>query len=93
MDADLIDIGGDLNFKANNGDINTITGPMEEKQLREFFSFANEPPKVAIYFQIDYFFTPEIASSMSSKQMMKLIQEYVNGNWTRFRRFSESINN
>lgn len=91
IDAKVIDIGATINFKAANGFISTQTGPMEEKQLREFFTFAKEVPEIAIYFQIDYFFTPEITSSLNNNQISKLIQDYISENWTRFKLFSESI--
>jgi len=74
--ADFIDIGGNLNFKDSFGNFNTISGPMEEDQIKEFFKVDKGAPKVALYYDIDYFYTPAFNEKLKKDDVITKVEEF-----------------
>ncbi|MGV8026154.1 MAG: hypothetical protein AB2L18_06330 [Anaerolineaceae bacterium] len=79
VDAQVIDIGNPINLQKNNGFINLYSGPMQEKQIRQFFRFENDVPKVGFYLDIDYWTQPQ--KKCTSVEINNLINKYSNENW------------
>jgi hypothetical protein len=91
FDAELTDIGGFLDFRTAHGEIHSAMGPMQKKQLLEYFDFAKEPPEIASFFQFDYFTKPATPVSMNSQQLVDLVAEYTRDNWARYGRLSDLL--
>jgi len=77
--ADLVDIGGPMNFSNLNGNLFTNSGPMEKKQLGQFFGFVTELPDVAFYMDLDYWKRPQ--SEMDGKEVVKVVKNYADEVW------------
>lgn len=79
INAELIDIGGPLDFKTAHGNINTVSGPMGKNQLKEFFKFEENPPDVAFFFDADYWIRPE--KEMQSKDILETVRFFAHEDW------------
>jgi hypothetical protein len=89
VDAKLTDIGAPLNFKDATGDFNTISGPMLQKQLIEFFGSPGEFPTVGMYYDIDYSVKPK--KNLSSKDIVETISHLHAAGWDRHGRVRNLI--
>ena len=76
LDAELLDIGGPLNFKDQYGNFNTMSGPMPKNQATSFFKFEDESnlPDVGLYIDIDYWKRPNII--MEGKDILDIIRSF-----------------
>ncbi|MFH1654452.1 MAG: hypothetical protein ABIE74_10440 [Pseudomonadota bacterium] len=61
LDATILDIGGHVNFADKHGNFNTMSGPMEQKQMNQFFDqeYIGDLPDIGLFFDIDYWLTPK----------------------------------
>ena len=59
LNAKLLDIGGPLNFADKYGNFNTMSGPMTDEQIPQFFEATEDLPAVGLYFDIDYWQKPK----------------------------------
>jgi hypothetical protein len=77
LQADIIDIGGNLNFKDKYGNFNTASGPMWKDQILQFFSdvFNDEKsiPEVGLYTDVDYWNMPQ--KPISIEDIMKHVKQ------------------
>ena len=73
------DIGGSVNLVTKLGKINTTTGPMEQKQLKQFFPNRETVPTVALYLDMDYYKEPN--SEMDSKEIVSLVKSFAESLW------------
>jgi len=89
IDANLLDIGGPLNFKDKNGYFNTMSGPMKNEQMKEFFDNVEEPPAVGLYFDIDYWLTPK--KELIDREIKNHINIFASDGWKRFENISKLI--
>lgn len=79
FNAKVTDIGGPIYFKTSRGNINSVSGPMIEDQIREFFPFSQEIPKVALHIDLDYWINPQ--KKVDSKKILNLLKEFSDENW------------
>lgn len=77
--AKTIDIGASVNFTSDVGRINTTCGPMEEKQLKQYFPTRREVPSVALYIDLDYYKEPN--TEMSIGDISGLIKRFSEDLW------------
>jgi hypothetical protein len=89
MDAEVIDSGAPLNFKDKLGFFNTTCGPMEGKQIIDFFEGHSELPSVGFYFDIDYFIKPN--RIMSKDEVSKQVKLFDLAAKDRYRKISDLI--
>ncbi len=89
FNAQLIDIGGPLDFVDKFGNFNTLCGPMTEKQIHQFIQYAKNPSPVGLYFQIDYWIKPN--RQMNENEILKNIQQFTNSSWDRFEAINKLI--
>jgi len=83
LGAELVDIGGPLNFKDKHGNFNTSSGPMPKSQISRFFKFEDEDnlPDVGLYIDIDYWLKPE--KTVADNQILKIIRTFAQQAWHR----------
>lgn len=79
FDGDLIDIGGPINFETSIGKIHSMSGPMGAEQVREYLSFAEYPPSVSFYLDLDYWDRPE--REMTYRDLQRRVREYMEHLW------------
>ncbi len=74
INAELVDIGGPLNFKDSYGNFNTMSGPMPKQQMGGFFRSNDKDnfPDVGLYVDIDYWQKPQ--KEIPHKEILKLIR-------------------
>lgn len=89
VDAKLLDIGGPLNFADKYGNFNTMSGPMIDKQMGQFFERTEGLPAVGLYFDIDYWLTPK--KEIDEHETLKHITQFANSTWDRFDNISKLI--
>ena len=89
FNAQLIDIGVPLNFVDKFGNFNTMSGPMTEEQIHQFIQYAENPPPVGLYFQIDYWIKPN--RQVNENEILKNIQQFTNSSWDRFEAINKLI--
>lgn len=89
IDAKLLDIGGPLNFADKYGNFNTMSGPMTDEQMPQFFEGAKEFPTVGLYFDIDYWLMPK--KEVDEQEIIKHITNFTNSAWDRFDSISRLI--
>ena len=54
LNAKLLDIAGPLDFQDQYGNFNTLSGPIHEGQIGQFFDRKEGLPAVGLFFDIDY---------------------------------------
>lgn len=83
INAEIIDVGFPINFRTENGNLDSVCGPMRKDQLKKFFSFIDDDklPETALYIEFDYWIAPE--KEMSSNQLVPLALGYAKENWTK----------
>lgn len=81
----IIDIGVPIIFSTQLGKINTNTGPMEEKQLREYFPDHKDIPSQAIFIDIDYWQAP--AKEMEKMEVVQKVKSYSTEIWSIYNKF------
>jgi hypothetical protein len=86
FDAEMVDIGGPMNFLTPHGSLNSMSGPMEREQLARFFEHESKSdlPDVAFYFELDYWTRP--SKMMSTRDVLALSKRYIQENWERHER-------
>lgn len=96
FDAELIDIGAPFNFRETDrkNSFNTMSGPMEIKQMRQFFGSKklypdNLFPKSALYFEIDYF-TKDIGRK-DKDTLLQLAKTNINRSLDIFMKFKDYV--
>jgi len=72
MKAHLEDVGAPLNFVDEHGHFNTHCGPMLEKQAKELVERKHDLFPVSLYFDIDYWKTPE--DKIGARDSIQFIQ-------------------
>lgn len=82
INAELVDIGGPLYFKDNEGYFNTMSGPMRSEQLQSFFANRKNYPEVSLFYDIDYWIKPD--KIMNEKEIIKKVQTFSSLVWDRF---------
>lgn len=89
INAKLIDIGGHLNFVDKHGNFNTMSGPMPNEQMKQFFSHKKEFPEVGLYYDVDYWLKPE--KPVDGKEIIRLISTFAEESWKRHERVRDLI--
>ena len=89
INAELVDIGGPLNFKDNEGNFNTMSGPMKSEQLQNFFDNRKNLPEVSFYYDIDYWITPD--KVLNEREIIRKVQTFSLSAWERFLATSKVI--
>lgn len=89
INAELIDIGGPLNFKDANGNFNTMSGPMQTEQLQAYFDNRNDLPEVSFYYDIDYWITPD--KVLGGKEIINKVKTFSLSAWDRFSTTSKLV--
>lgn len=89
INSKLIDIGGPLNFADKYGNFNTMSGPMTDEQLPQFFKKPEDVPAVGLYFDIDYWLRPK--KQVGEQEIVKNIRQFANSAWERFESISKLI--
>lgn len=79
MSADLIDIGGPVNFKDSHGNFNTMSGPMKEAQAKQYLERKDDLPEVGLYFDIDYWKKPE--KKVENSKILQIISSFSKESW------------
>ena len=87
--AKLLDIGGPLNFSDRYGNFNTMSGPMKDEQMPQYFQYTEDFPDVGLFFDIDYWLKPE--RKLNEKEILKTIKDFSNSAWERFDKISSLI--
>jgi hypothetical protein len=87
--ARLVDIGAPLNFEDEDGLFNTMCGPMNRDQLKQFFLKKDGLPEVALFFDIDYFQRPAI--KMTAGQISPVVVTYASKSWELHERLRDLI--
>lgn len=82
INAELIDIGGPLNFKDKEGNFNTMSGPMKSEQLQNYFTDRKNLPKTCLYYDIDYWMTPD--QILNEKEIIRKARTFAASTWERF---------
>jgi hypothetical protein len=82
MRADLVDIGGPVNFSDSHGNFNTMSGPMNDEQAKKFLDGKNDLPKVGLYFEIDYWQKPE--KQVENANILQLISIFSKESWNKY---------
>jgi hypothetical protein len=77
--AELRDSAGPMNFSTPKGNLNTNSGPMEMKQLSQFFGFTTQLPEVAFFIDLDYWKRPQV--EIDGKEILKMVKAYVDEIW------------
>jgi hypothetical protein len=89
LKAKLLDIGGPLNFEDEYGKFNTVSGPMYQGQIGQFFDRKEGLPAVGLFFDIDYSVSPNAV--LAEKEVLKKIEQFANSAWDRFETVSKLI--
>lgn len=89
IDAELIDIGGPLNFTDTAGNFNTMSGPMKSEQLQNFFDNRADLPGVSFYYDIDYWVTPD--KVLNERNVISKIRIFSQLAWDRFTNTSKVV--
>ena len=89
INAELIDIGGPLNFKDADGNFNTMSGPMQTEQLQAYFNNRKNLPEVSFYYDIDYWITPD--KVLNGKEIINKVKTFSFLAWDRFSTTSKLI--
>lgn len=89
INAEIVDIGGPLNFRDRHGHFNTMSGPMRSSQLQEFFPEEEEYPEVSFYFDIDYWLRPN--KETPENDVIKWIKTFAQEGWARHERVRDFI--
>lgn len=87
--AKLLDIGGPLNFVDKYGNFNTMSGPMVDKQMVQFFERSEGIPSVGLYMDIDYWLTPK--TEMKEQEVLQNINQFAISAWDRIESISKLI--
>ena len=83
IDAELVDIGGPLNFKDKNGNFNTMSGPMKSEQLSGYFGRSSDKlPDVSLYYDIDSWIRPK--KDLTDREILRKIKAFTEASWDRF---------
>ena len=81
FDADIADIGGYVTFRTKDDvDIQSMSGPMEEEQIKQFFPFVEDPPNPIFYFEIDSSIKPN--EELNGKRIEKIIGDLIRLDWS-----------
>jgi hypothetical protein len=89
INAELVDIGGPLNFKDKEGNFNTMSGPMKSEQLQDFFDNREKLPEVSFYYDIDYWITPD--KVLDEREIIRKVQTFSLSAWERFSSTSKIV--
>lgn len=91
LDARVIDIGGHVNFADKNGNFNTMSGPMEQKQMGQFFDqeYVENLPDIGLFFDIDYWLTPK--KQENSNDIVSQISNFAEAAGKRFESLASYI--
>jgi hypothetical protein len=89
FDAEVIDVGAPVNFKTKLGTLNTVSGPMDRKQLQKFFPQADELPEVSLYLDLDYWLEPK--KTFAIRDITSLIKRFAEENWNIQSRFATLV--
>jgi len=88
--AKLIDIGLNLNFSVGSEYFNIMTGPMEKKQIKEFFPGVKDLPDQGVYLEIDYF-KNEFSPSLKQKDVLNLLDNAITQGKSIFNTISDLV--
>jgi hypothetical protein len=77
--AEIIDIGGPVNFRTSQGYLNSMSGPMRKEELKRFFDFEDNLPEVALYFDLDYWKEPK--SLIEGREAMRIVKLFAEESW------------
>ncbi|MFH1727424.1 MAG: hypothetical protein ABIA04_03275 [Pseudomonadota bacterium] len=87
----MLDIGGYLNFSDKDGNFNTMSGPMQSKQIRQYFKGRDDNKyfKVGLYIEIDYWKNPN--KEFAKKKILSMIDDLANSNWDKSQAIKDVI--
>lgn len=89
INSKIIDIGGPINFADKYGNFNTMSGPIIDKQMAQFFEITEGSPAVGLYFDIDYWILPK--KEVDEQEILSYIKQFANSAWDRFDSISKLI--
>lgn len=89
LEGTLIDIGAPLNFKANDGFFNTMSGPTESNQAKELFPGFDLYPAVGLFFEIDYFKNDIGDTEVST--LVNIIKSFSQKSWNKMETLTKSV--
>lgn len=96
FESNLIDVGAPFNFKEKDGtrSFNTMSGPMEKEQMRQFFNVKkiypdDKFPDAALYFEIDYFVKD--IGKIKNDALLKLINQNIDRSIELFKKFKDYV--
>ncbi|MBU6435704.1 MAG: hypothetical protein KJS98_20545, partial [Nitrospirae bacterium] len=72
-----------------HGNFNTVSGPMIEDQMRQFFDWKDELPEVGFYYDIDYWLKPK--KEQSESEILRTIGSFCKEGWERHNRLKHLI--
>jgi hypothetical protein len=89
INAELVDIGGPLNFKDKEGNFNTMSGPMKSEQLQNLLDGREKLPEVSFYYDIDYWITPD--KILNEREIIRTVKAFSLSTWERFSATSKIV--
>lgn len=87
--ANLVDIGGPLNFSDKFGNFYTMSGPMMKDQMKEFIRSQKDYPDVGFYYDIDYWQKPN--KELDANEIIRMIKSFSSEAWERHERIRNLI--
>lgn len=82
INAKILDIGGPINFADRYGNFNTMSGPMTDEQMGQYFQTKEDLPAVGLFFDIDYWLTPK--RELNKQEILSHIKQFTDSAWGRF---------
>ena len=89
LGAKLLDIGGNLNFVDKFGNFNTVSGPMAQEQMNQYFDWKEDLPVVGLYYDIDYWLKPR--KELAEAETLRNISSFSKEAWSRHDQFRHLI--
>ena len=87
--ATLVDVGAPLNFTDKIGSFNTMSGPMQRKEMPRFFNRECDFPEVGLFFDIDYW--SRANQDFEAESLAEVVQNFSAAAWDRHEKFQELI--
>lgn len=87
LDASIRDLNPVLYLEDPHGKLDIQTGPMEEKQIADFFSDRRDYPPAGLYFDIDYWRRP--AAERTMKDVVAFLNRAAELSWDKAERIAD----
>ncbi len=89
LSADIVDIGSPITLKDNDMNINLMGGPMDAKQISQFFGIEYDIPEIGLVFDLDYWVKP--SRKMTEGQITENLRSFSDSSWDMFDRLHKQI--